>query len=301
MALFAKSNPLDTAITARDKPLKLFQDAEAQLVAETDAVNALGGADDATLEKAEARVTEKKALVKRRLLHLENADIEIKKLKAEQDEAADQNQRSATAIDCHKLIEELAKEGDFIAASASRLSGIAARIVPIAPEANGLKSFADVTTVQIPEAVALLSRLIREHAAAVLRKEVPSTVKKPDAPFVPPAVVKPVRMDLFCMRSVKYVDPDSGKLILIPKFQDGIFPPSYAKVALDLKACVCVSDPLRRQHHGTVSGHADVALALDLDEAMAEKSAGPKLVEPIRQSNPQFIETIGPPKRVSMS
>jgi hypothetical protein len=284
MAFYSKPDPLTAAIDGRPKLVKLVQDAEAQLGAETLAVNSLVGVDDATVEKAEARVTEKNALVQRRLLHLENADIEIARLKAEQDKAADQKQRNQTAIDCHKLIEALAETGDAMGAAAKRLSGIAARIVPIAPEAGGLQSFADVAEQQIPEAVALLSRLIREHAAAVLRRDAPPTVKKPEAPIVPAVVAEPVRMDLFAMRSVKYVDPDSGKLIVVQKFQDGVFPPSYAKVAIEQKVAVRVSDPVRKQHHGTTPGHANAELAFDLDAAMHEPKAA--AIDPIMASVP---------------
>jgi hypothetical protein len=303
MALFAKSNPTDTATIARDKLRNRLKDADAAILTATAAANALAlnDASDTDLSFAENQVRDRIDRVKTLTAALRESDAQILTLETERDEAADQNQRSATAIECHKLVEKLAKEGGLIAASASRLSGIAGRIIPIAPEANGLKSFADVAEQQIPEAVALLSRLIREHAAAVLRRDAPSTVKKPEVPLVPVVVAAPVRMDLFCMRSVKYIDPDSGKMILIPKFQDGVFPPSFAKIAIEQKIAVRISDPLRKQHHGTVAGHPDAALAFDLDAAMAEKSTGPKLVEPIRQSNPQFIETIGPPRNVSMS
>jgi hypothetical protein len=166
-----------------------------------------------------------------------------------------------------------------------------------------MKNFSDVLVQQIPEAVELLSRLIREHAAAILRKEAPSTVRKPEAPVVVPAVARPVRVTLFAMRSIKFTDPDSGKPIVAQKFSDAEMPPTFAKVAIENKICVRVTDPLRAQHNGTVSGHADPTLAYDLDAAMAEKAQGPRLVEPIRQSNPhpQFVETIGQPRQARIS
>jgi hypothetical protein len=295
---------VDVAAKARTGLHKQYTDAVAQLDAATVAVNELAnaGADDVDLGKAESKVSEAEKLVKRRLLAVETKDAEIKMLQAVLDDAADQKQRNETVIGCQKLEAELVKEGELIAASAARFSDIAARIIPIAPEANGLKGFSDVLVAQIPEAVALLSRLIREHAAAVLRREAPSKLKQPEAPVVVPIVQKPVRVSLFAMRSIKFVDPDNGERIVAKQFRDVAMPPTYAKAALDLKIAVRISDPLREQHHETIAGHADPAHAFDLDAAMVDKARGPRLVEPIRSSNPnpQFDETIGPPKRVSI-
>jgi hypothetical protein len=286
MALFSKSSPLIAASAARDKLRNRLNEAQTAILAATAKASALAldNADDAALDAAEMLVRSRVDRVKTLTAALGESDEHVLALQREEDEAADQKQRSATAVDCHKLIEDLAKEGDVIAASASRLSGIAARIVPIAMEANGLKTFADVAIQQIPDAVTLLSRLVREHAAAVLRRDAPSTVKKPEVPFVPAAVAKPVRMDLFALRSVKYVDPDSRELVLIQKFQDGAFPPTFAKVALEQKIAVRISDPLRKQYHGSVGGHPDAALAFDLDLAMAEPKAA--ATNPILASAP---------------
>jgi hypothetical protein len=296
---------VDVAVKARTGLHNQYTDAVAQLDAATVAVNELAnaGADDVDLGKAESKVSEADKLVKRRLLAVETKDAEIKTLQAVLDDAADQKQRNETVIGCHKLEAELVKEGELIAASAARFSDIAARIIPIAPEANGLKNFSDVLVQQIPEAVELLSRLIREHAAAVLRREAPSKLKQPEAPAVVPIVQKPVRVSLFAMRSIRYLDPDSQKLVVVQKFKDGEFPPTYGKFALDQKIVVRISDPLRAQHNDTVGGHPDPALAYDLDAAMVDKASGPRLVEPIRQSNPhpQFVETIGQPRQARIS
>ena len=84
------------------------------------------------------------------------------------------------------------------------------------------------------------------------------------------------------------------------RFKDVSMPPAFAKVALDSNAAVRLDDA-RCKDRNSVGGNPEPLHAFDLDAAMAEKNTGPRLVEPIRQSNPQFIETIGPPKRVSMS
>jgi hypothetical protein len=312
MALFSKSDPTSTAQAAVDVAVKARArldsqraDADAVLDAATLASNTLAndGADDEALGRAESKVSEADKMVKRRLLAVETKDSEIKTLEAARDAEADQKQRNETVVTCQRLESELVKEGELIAASAARFSDIAARIIPIAPEAHGLKGFSDVLVAQIPEAVELLSRLIREHAAAVLRREAPSKLKKPETLTVVPAVAKPVRISLFAMRSVRFVDPDSKTLVVIQKFKDREFPPTYGKFALDQKIVVRISDPLRAQHDNSLAGHPDPALAYDLDAAMVETASGPRLVEPIRQSNPhpQFVETIGQPRQARIS
>jgi hypothetical protein len=304
MALVSKSDPLASEIANRDKLRRLLAADESSHEAALNHSNRLAsdGVDTATLKVARADVRECSDVVTERLNALARSDAEIVRLEMIRDDEADQKQRNETVIGCHKLEAELVKEGELIAASAARFSDIAARIIPIAPEANGLKGFSDVLVAQIPEAVALLSRLIREHAAAVLRRDAPSKLKQPEAPVVVPVMTKPVRVSLFAMHSLKFTDPDSGKLIVAKQFQDVEMPPTYAKAALDLKIAVRLSDPLRKQHHGTAAGHADPVHAFDLDAAMTEKAQGPRLVEPIRLSNPnpQFVQTIGAPKRVSI-
>jgi hypothetical protein len=305
MALFSKSDPFVSEIANRDKLRRLLAADESSHEAALNHSNRLAsdGVDTATLKVARADVRECSDVVIERLNAIIRSDAEIVRLEAIRDDAADQKQRNETVIGCHKLEAELVKEGELIAASAARFSDIAARIIPIAPEANGLKGFSDVLVAQIPEAVALLSRLIREHAAAILRKEAPSKLKQPEVPVVVPIVQKPVRVSLFAMRSIKYLDPDSQKLVVIQKFQDGEFPLSYGKAALDLKICVRISDPLRKANHHQAAGHAEPLHAFDLDAAMAEKAQGPRLVEPIRLSNPnpQFAETIGSPRKAFIS
>jgi hypothetical protein len=260
--------------------------------AATVAVKALAGVDDETLDKAETKVAKAKTKMERRLFFVEENIAASKTLEAERDKAADIKQRAATAVEYQNLEAELVAEGKTFAASALRMSEIAARIVPIAYEAGGFKSFADVAVTQVPEAIVLFSRMIREHSAAVLRGEAPATLRVPEPKFVPTVNTKPERVALFCMRSIKYIDPDSGKLLVIQKFQDGELPPATAKRALELGACVRLSDPLRKQHFGTTPGHADLALALDLD---ADPEHTPQ-AEPITSSASSFtvIDRGGP-------
>jgi hypothetical protein len=312
MALFSKNDPIATAVSAVEIAVKARArldsqraDAEASLDAATVASNALAndGADDDTLGKAESRVTEADKLLSRRLLAVEAKDAEIKILESAREKAQEDQQVAETCIYNHKLKEELIKEGELFTACAARMRSICERAELIAPEASGFKQFSEVLVTQGPEAVALISKLIDNNTAAVSARQAPAKGKRLAAPVILPAVARPVRMTLFAVRPVKYVDPDSGKLIVAQKFSDVEMPPTFAKVALDHKVCVRITDPLRAQHNNSVAGHPDAALAFDLDAAMVEKASGPRLVEPIRQSNPhpQFVETIGQPGQARLS
>jgi hypothetical protein len=284
MALFSKTSPLNTAIGNRDKLRTRLSDNDEAILAATANANALAlaNADDATLDVAEAQVRSRVDRGKTLAAALVEADAQVQTHQSEEDDLADQNQRNHTVIECHKLKEALNKESAVMAASATRMADILARIVPLAREADGVKNFAIIAQQQLPEAAVLLSRLIDEYAASVLRKDAPSKLKQPEQPIVPTVVAKPVRMTLFAMRSIKHTDPDSGELIVKQKFQDVEMPPTYAKVALDLRVCVRVSDPLRQQHRGTVAGHPDAALAFDLDAAMNQPK--PAAADPIMAS-----------------
>jgi hypothetical protein len=304
MALFSKSSPLDIASAARDKLRGRLKDADTAILAATANANALAhdNADDAALDAAETQLRSRIDRVKTLTAALVESDARVLMLQREEDDAVDLKQRTQTVIHCHKLKAELSKESSVMTASATRMADLAARIIPLAMEATGLKTFAVVAEQQIPEAAILLSRLIDEHAAAVLRKDAPSMLKQPEQPVVRAVVAKSVRMTVFATRSIKHTDPDSGKLTVTQKFQDVEMPPSFAKVALEQRVAVRMSDPLRK-HRGSVGGHPDPALAFDLDAAIAEALDGPKLAEPIRQSTSQsqFVETIGPPKKAFVS
>jgi hypothetical protein len=286
MALFAKSTPLATAIANRDKIRNRLKDNDDAILAATANANtlALNDATDAELSVAEnqvrCRVDRRKTLE----AALVEADALVAKLEAERDEAADQKQRGETVAGNRKLKDELNAEITTFVASATKLRSTLERTALTVPEAGAFKNFCDVLVQQAPEAVALFCREIDNNSAAVLRHDAPARGKQLPVPLVPVAIAKPVRMELFCLRSVKYIDPDSGEQIVIRKCQDGAFPPSYAKIALEQKIAVRLSDPLRRQHHGSVGGHADEALAFDLDLAMSDPK--PTSADPITASAP---------------
>ncbi len=267
MSLFKSTTPLETAITARVKLRDRLTEAKtATLTAKaTTRRLALAGASDSELSASESH--------ERHCIHRETtltaaiveSDAQVAALEAERDEAADRRQRHLTVKDNQKLEAELIKEGEVTVASAKRMSEIAARIIPMAPEANGVKHFADVTVTQIPDAVTLLSRLIREHSAAVLRRDAPSTVKKPALPYVVPAPVPvaPTKL-LFATRAVKWRD-ENNKQQLGAKCRDVYIPTRLVAKALASGACIAIDDPRRRELSRWPSEHPRLDTAFDLE------------------------------------
>jgi hypothetical protein len=286
MALFTKSDPIAAAVIEHAKLASLEADAKMALDIVEDNANASAakGADDATVKADNSKVQECRDLLARRHTALERKDAEIVTLTSARDEKVDGDTRHATANE----IETQLRAGNATAkkfdAVMEEMAAFAAWSAAFIPEAAGLQNYCKASRAQIPEAMTMIGKMAAYHAEAVLAKTAPATLRRPEAPFVPTVIAKPERVTLFATRSVKYTDPDSGKLIVIQKFQDGEFPPIYARAALEAKVCTRLSDPMRQKHHGTTGGHASVELAYDLDALM--KAAKPAAIDPIMASAP---------------
>jgi hypothetical protein len=296
MALFTKSREtLESATAKRAALLASLADAEsafAKATAASDAL-ALDNADTATLKIAESKVTECEAMIKRRETALAMKDAEIAALQAKRDEANDLQARAATA---REIEAALAKGKDIerrLSAVLVEATDFAKFALLMAPESQGLLNYCEVSALQIPEAMVMLDRLMREHAAGVLRKSMPATLKRP-APVAAPVIVPPPPMTtVFATRSIKYTDPRTNKLVLAAQFRDLEMPPEYARAALDHKVCVRLEDPMRKQYHAAAGGHPNPQFCFDLDAAMKIPRA--VAADPIRSSAPQFEVKVGKP------
>jgi hypothetical protein len=301
MALFTKADPIAAAVIERAKLASLEADARMALdIAEENAnASALKGADDATVKGDNAKVQECRNLLARRQMAIKAKDADIVALTSERDEKIDHETRHATANEIEAQLRNASAIGKRFDAVIVELAAYTAWATPFIPEARGLANYCIASRAEIPEALALIGKTAGYHAAAVLAGTAPATLRKPEARFVPAVITKPERVTLFCLRSIKYTDPDSGKLIVIQKFQDGEFPPTYAKVALEQNTCTRLSDSMRKLHHGGTPGHADVNLAFDLDAAMSMPK--PAAIDPIMTSappSPQFEIVRGEPRQV---
>jgi hypothetical protein len=285
-SFFGNKDPVgaaEAALAAGVKELagrtKLASDAQAVFDAKTVAANAMGGADDLTLQKAEAAVTEAGAILNRRLKHVEDQQAEVARLETVRDGAITDRDINATCIFNHRLKSDFKDKADVLLAAAAELAGICEQAELIAPEAGGFKQFMTVLVSEGPGAVALISKLVDVNTAAVEARQAPAKGKRLVAPVIAPVVTAPVRMTVFALRSVKFTDPDSGKFVVVQQFQDAEMPPSFAKVALEQRVCVRLSDPLRKANHGQRAGHAEVQYCYDLDAAMNAPKQSP--IDPI--------------------
>jgi hypothetical protein len=301
MAFFRPNNDakITKAEAERGKLMQLAADAETGFTAATQKSNtlALDGADDSVMKVAGLAVRDAGDLVTRRNSAIVAKDAELAVLVASRDAAVDVKIRHATA---DEIETELKKSGEIqrdLETILKRLAAFAEWAQPFVPEAAGLQNFCIASRSQLPEALGLIQKVAGYHGAAVLAGTVPATLKRADAVVQQPVKPAPILTTVFAIRSIRWTGADGTKRIT-QRFKDVQMPPLLAKVALDHKAAVRLDDPSCKNRN-SVGGNPEPAHAFDLDAAMAEKSTGPRLVEPIRQS--KFVETIGLPKRVSMS
>jgi hypothetical protein len=301
VAPFFKSTPekqLSTATGARDRLSARLADAEnafAALKAGTEQL-AIDGATDNALDTAEAKT---RALADRTATlraALAQSEIQVSNLERERDELADRKQRDETAAEAELLAREVIAAAAAFDVAAGALATVTTRAIPTVYEASGLNNLAAICRTEVPAASDLIAKLLRVHAASVLAGTAPAKMRKPDAPLIVPMVVKPPTVTLFALRPVKFRNAN-GELIVTQKFQDAELPPDAAKRALELGACVRLSDPLRKAHHGTTPGHPHADLAFDLDSAEPEH----KPVEPIMSSaSPFTVVDRGPPTQMKV-
>jgi hypothetical protein len=268
MALFPLSleKKLSNAMAARDRLIARLAEAEAAVIALRTAAEqlAIDGATEEALDTAEAKTRAKVDRTATLRAALATSETLVSNLERERNALSDRKQRDETAAAAELLAREIITATKALDDAAATLMDCTARAIPVVYEASGLHNLAKICHTEGLTAAGHVAKLLRVHAAAVLRSEAPATMKMPDAPFVEPIAVEAAVVQLFCMRPVKWRDAN-GKQVVAQKFTDAELTPQAAKRALSENACVRMNDSLRRQHHGTTPGHADPRLALDLD------------------------------------
>ena len=304
MAFFKSNDPLkamqqstDIARANRDRLAAKLSECNAAVIARKNAAQVIAldaAADEAALDNAEAATS----AVEKRATTIAGAIVEAEQLLAKLESdfatAADKQTRVATVAETDAMGIEINAVGHEVIVAINKLANVAERAGMCVPEARGLHAYCSSSATQIPDAVALIVKLLGDHATAVTTGLAPATLKRPEAPYVPTATAKPTTVALFALRPIKFRNL-SGDLITVQKFRDAELTPSAAKRALELRACVQLSDPLRRQHHNTTPGNADPAFALDLDA-----DANVSNVEPIQHSVFQSA-TVGAPYTVQIA
>jgi ABC-type transporter Mla subunit MlaD len=238
-------------------------------------------ADD-MLDKAEVahRAAQDRASNLKAALAQEGAHLA--KLESELAELLDKKTLAATVAEIAAMttdLETVATEMDTVV---SKLGAIAERAAGFIPEAGGLLAFTTASKTQIPDAVALITRLMNDHAAAVLAGTGPAALKRPEPVTVVAAIPPAPTVQLFCTRPVRWIAAD-GATRIGQKFTDVSVTPSAASRGLACGALVALDSPLRRQNYNTVEGNPRADLALDLD------------AEPVREAAPVLHEAFERP------
>jgi hypothetical protein len=143
---------------------------------------------------------------------------------------------------------------------------------------NGASEVEVAVAVTLPQLQALVTA-VADGSAPIPRApdEVVPVIEVPAAPTV----------QLFALRAVKWRDAE-GQQQIGGKFRDVYLTKSAAARALAIGACVEISDPLRRQHHGWSTEHPRLDAATDLDAP--EPVADEFRPEPERHSQFQQVD-----------
>ncbi|MBR1172860.1 hypothetical protein JQ617_02740 [Bradyrhizobium sp. KB893862 SZCCT0404] len=128
---------------------------------------ALSG-DDAGLDAAQTslRSAQDRAVTLRSALS--EIDQQIAHLERTKAEMADRKLRSETAAEIELLARKLGEIGAEFNGVAQRMSEQTRRAVPIVYEALGIDNFTKVCLAEVPQALELVSTMLRAHADAVL-------------------------------------------------------------------------------------------------------------------------------------
>ena len=296
MALFPKADPLKplqsklaVAVDKQHNHERKLGLAEVKLADCLTAVELAGDANDDTkrdIALANKRVAED--IVAAETGYLTKARAEVAALEGDLADAADKQTRTATVVETDAMKTEIKTVGHEAIVAITKLANVAERAGMCVPEARGLHAFCVSSGTQIPDAVALIVKLLGDHSAAVLAGSAPASLKRPEAPYVEKPVLPAPTQIVFCLRSIKWHDTER-KQHLAGKFTDAYLPPQLVAKALKSGACIAISDPRRKQFHHTQNEQprADTALNLDAD-------AEPKSIEPTMASSPFTVVDRGP-------
>ncbi|WBL76030.1 hypothetical protein I3J27_23705 [Bradyrhizobium xenonodulans] len=188
MALFKSSNPekvvqrdIDAANANRERVSARLADCDQAVTRHlTSAKDCALSGDEAGLDAAQTslRAAQDRAVTLRSALS--EIDRKITDLEHAKAEMADRKLRSETAAEIELLARKLGEIGLEFNSVAERLSEHTHRAVPIVYEALGINNFAKVCLSEVPQAVELVSTMLRAHADAVLAGTAPAKLPLPE-------------------------------------------------------------------------------------------------------------------------
>ena len=173
-----------------------------------------------------------------------------------------------------------------LVADAAALADWTARAAAVVPGAGGVLNFCQIISREIPQASELIAKLLRVHAASVIAGHAASSLPQPMEAYMPsPAPLREPTEQLFCLRSIKFVD-DTSQQRFVGQYRDASVPQRLVARALRSGACVAVTDPRRAKlgTQGDTTQHPDGAFDLDAEE---ERQA-----DPIYASTPPQLQVV---------
>jgi len=161
--------------------------------------------DDVELDRAEVSLRAAQDRTNTLRNALSEVDHNLEALERKKAEIADQKIRSETAAEIERLVRGLTEIGAEFNVMAERLSEHTRKAVPLVFEALGLDNFMATCRAQVPEALDLVSKLLRAHADAVVAGTAPATLPRADdqASAQVPAPAQPPEKPHFTYRVAK--------------------------------------------------------------------------------------------------
>jgi hypothetical protein len=242
------ANDLEAARANRDKLTERLAAAEASIAERKTAAKDLArdGADDAQLDRAENELRKAQTRAATLSAALDETKQQIAAFEKNQADLTDKKLRAATAAEIERRAAGLEAVGAAIDALFIKFVEATQSAAEVTLDGKGLAIFAQSARGEIPPAVQMVARELRNRAAATLAGTAPATL-----PTQPPQLVAPPppppSVVCFALRHVAWTDhqgvlrsagANSGNLEL---------PEAAAKRGLENGAVILMSDPKVKQ------------------------------------------------------
>lgn len=212
---------------------------------------ALDGADDDALDKAEAALRAAQDRARTLADALADADTYVREAEQRRDAAEAQKRRGEVATEIEKVAERLGEVGSEFAGLMQKMAALTERAAALTPDASGLHSFCSRALIEIPESAELLSQVLRGIATATRSGSAPAPLPQSVPQAQPTCHVPPPAMTrVFAVKPIKWLDA-TGALRLQPPHFDIDLEPALAARAIEIGAAIEITDPRRRQLHGS--------------------------------------------------
>jgi hypothetical protein len=229
----------------RDSLASRLENANAMVADRTAAAQklVLTGADDVSLDVADAEVAKAENRIATLTGALAEADQKLASLERKLAEISDQKRRKQVASEVEAVIVDLGSAGATVIEKLTNLGEVAGRAGLVINDGVGLKLFSERLVAELPAALELIESSLRSHIAAVLSGSAPAVLVKPDvtpAPTLPPQPSKRV----FSMAPLFWRESRNEKTCA--RHQDIEMPVEFANRALTLGYAIEPSDERTR-------------------------------------------------------